>query len=47
MYKGVHVFPKSIILKVNVTVLLEFELAYNDIAVQHVNHYTPPNDLVS
>ena len=38
--KGVHTFPKSISLKVNVIVRLEFELAYYNVADQHVNHYT-------
>ena len=38
--KGVHTFPKGIRAKVNVIALLEFELAYNDSAVQYFNHYT-------
>ena len=38
--KGVHAFPKSIYLKVNVIARLTFELAYNDVVVQHVSHYT-------
>ena len=36
----VHTFLKGISLKVNVTVWLKFELAYYDVAVQHVSHYT-------
>ena len=49
--KGVYNFPRGISPKENVIARLEFELAYNDIVVQHVNHYTsetPPlrNDLV-
>ena len=36
---GVHTFPKGISPKVNVIVQLEFELAYYDVAVQHVSHY--------
>ena len=35
-----HTFPKSISLKLNVLVWLEFELAYYDIAFQQVNHST-------
>ena len=38
--KRIHTFPKGISLKVNVIVRLEFELAYYDIAIQHVNHDT-------
>ena len=38
--KGVHAFPKGICLKVNVITGLKFELAYNDPAVHHFNHYT-------
>ena len=37
---GVHTFPKDISLKMNVIVRLEFELAYNNVAVQHIYHYT-------
>ena len=33
-------FPKGINLNVNVIARLEFELAYNDVAVEHVNHNT-------
>ena len=32
---GVHAFPKSMSLKVNVIVWLEFELVYYDVAVRH------------
>ena len=35
----IHVFFQSICLKVNVIAQLEFELVYQDITVQHVNHY--------
>ena len=38
--KGVQIFPKGINQKVNGIVQLEFELAYYDIVVQHVSHYT-------
>ena len=37
--KGVHAFAKTINLKVNVTVQLEFELIYFEAEVQHINHY--------
>ena len=37
--KGVHTFLKRIKPKINLIVRLEFELAYYDIVVQHVNHY--------
>ena len=43
--KGVHAFPKSISLKVNVIVQLGFELAHFETAVQPFNFYatgTPP-----
>ena len=39
-YKGLHTFPKSIRLKVNIMASLEFELAYYDFAVEHLSHYT-------
>ena len=35
----VHTFPMSIGPKVNVKAWLEFELAYYDVKVQHINHY--------
>ena len=38
MDKGVHAFPKSISLKVNIIVQLGFELAYYDVEVQDVSH---------
>ena len=38
--RRVHTFPKGIKMKVNVIMRLELELAYYDVAVQHVNHYT-------
>ena len=39
--RGVHAFPKGISpkVKVNVFALVGTELAYYDVAVQHVNHY--------
>ena len=37
--KSVHTFPKSICSKVKVRVQLEFELAYDNVTVQHVSHY--------
>ena len=40
-YEGAHTFPKCISLEENVIALLEFELASNDVAVQHVNYYFP------
>ena len=46
--EGVHTFPKGICWKVNVIGWLEFELAYNNSAVQRFNHYTtgtPPLNL--
>ena len=36
----VYAFPKGISLKVNIIAQQEFELAYYDIAVQYVSHYT-------
>ena len=33
-------FPKGISLKVNVIAQLKFELTYNDVVAQHVNHYS-------
>ena len=38
MYKTVHAFLKSINLKANVIVRLEFELTYYHVTVQHVSH---------
>ena len=35
---GVHTFDKGIRAKVNVIARLEFELAYNNVTVQHVSH---------
>ena len=37
--KGVHTFSKGISLKGNVITRLEFELVYNNSAVQRFNHY--------
>ena len=45
--RGFMLFSESISLKVNVILQLEFELAYNDLAVKHVNHNatgTHPNE---
>ena len=39
MDKWVHAFLKGIDSKVNVKAWLELELAYHNIAVQHINHY--------
>ena len=36
----VYTFLKDISSKMNVIVRLAFELAYNNVVVQHVNHYT-------
>ena len=36
---SLHNFPNCICLKVNIIARLEFELAYCDIAIQHVSHY--------
>ena len=44
--KEVYTFPKGLSPKVNMIAPLEFELAYHDIAVQHVSHDTmgtPPS----
>ena len=41
----VHRFPKGISPKENVIVLLEFYFAYNDVAVQHVTHFTTRTSL--
>ena len=43
--KADHNFPKGFISKVNIIALLKFELAYYDVATNHVSHYstgTPP-----
>ena len=40
MNTKVHILLKGISAKVNVIARLEFELAYYDIAVQHVIHST-------
>ena len=37
--KGVHIFPKGIIPKVNVIAWLGFEIAYYDVTVLYVSHY--------
>ena len=38
-YKRVYTHPKGICSKVNVIALLDFELAYYDVTVQHISHY--------
>ena len=35
MYKGVHAFPKSVYLKVNIITQLGFELIYTDVTIVH------------
>ena len=40
---GLHAFSKGMNLKMNVIAGLEFELAYYDLAVLHVSHYTMSN----
>ena len=40
-------FPKGICQKVNVIAWLEFELAYYDVVVQYVSHYTAGTPLIS
>ena len=39
--KRVHPFPKVSSPKVNVIVRLEFELAFGDVTVQNIIHYSP------
>ena len=34
-----HIFPKDFKPKVNTLARLEFELAFYDVTVQHINHY--------
>ena len=41
--KGVHAYPKGICEIMKMIAWLEFELAYYDIAVQHISHYTSRN----
>ena len=36
---GGHTFPKGVHSKVNVITWLEFELAYNDVIIQHFSNY--------
>ena len=38
--KEIYMFPNNIIPKMNVLGRLEFELAYKDVAVQHVSPYS-------
>ena len=38
--KGFLIFPKGISPKVNVILWLVFELAYHNVTIQHVSHYT-------
>ena len=44
--KRVHAFPKYISLKVNLIAQLEFELAYYDVVVPHINPYTMGDSLI-
>ena len=37
--KGVHTFPKRISSKLKTVVPLKIELAYCNVAIQHVGHY--------
>ena len=37
--KGIHTFRKGINLKENITVRLEFEHIYLDVAVQYISHF--------
>ena len=37
--KRIHTFSKGIRLKVNVIAILEFELSYFKVTVQHFSHY--------
>ena len=39
-FNRIHTFNKNISSKVNVIAQLEFELTYNDVTVQHINHNT-------
>ena len=39
--KEIYIFPKSIILKVNVIARLEFEIAYNNVKVHYYAMRTP------
>ena len=44
---GVGSFPKGICQKVNIIARLEFEVAFDDVAVHHLSHYAtglPPHD---
>ena len=38
--QGVYTFPKGISSKMNISAQLEFELAFYDVTVQYVSHYT-------
>ena len=37
--KDFNTFPKGVSLKVKVITLMEFELVYYDVTVQHIRHY--------
>ena len=43
--RGVITFPMGISPRVSGIALLEFELAYSDVVVQHFNHYTTRTSL--
>ena len=45
-FGGVHTFTKGICMKVKVIARLEYELAYDDSAVQHFNHDTTRTPLL-
>ena len=36
---GIHTFLNVVSLEVNVIALLEFELTYDDVTVEHISHY--------
>ena len=44
--KGVHTFPKSISLKVNVIAWLEFKLTHHNVTGKRINHYTIDTSLI-
>ena len=38
--KGVHMFPKSVSVKVNLIARLEFKLTYFEATIQYFSHYS-------
>ena len=44
---SVHAFLKSITLKMNVIVQLEFELTYYDVTIQHISDYATGTPCIS